>query len=141
MARPKGTKYIDTPDMMWELFEEYREWCKDNPIQKKVSGNKGFVISDEKLQRPLTLEGFENYVANLPGMPKGLDHYFSNQEGNYDDYLGVCKLIRRVIRQDQIEGGLVGIYNSSITQRLNGLTEKSEHRVITEQPLFGDDDD
>jgi hypothetical protein len=31
-----------------------------------------------------------------------------------------------LIRQDQIEGGMVGQYNPSITQRLNGLTEKTD---------------
>lgn len=140
MARPKGTKYIETPEKMLELFEEYREWCRDNPIEKKVTGNKNFVISHEKLRRPLTLEGFENYVAGIDGMPAGLDQYFSNQEGNYSDYLGVCQLIRRIIRQDQIEGGMVGIYNPSITQRLNGLVEKTENKLTVEQPLFADDD-
>ena len=41
------------------------------------------------------------------------------------------------IRQDQIEGGMSGIYNPSITQRLNGLTDKSEV-MVKEQPLFED---
>jgi len=31
-----------------------------------------------------------------------------------------------IIRQDQISGGMVGQYNPSITQRLNGLVEKSQ---------------
>jgi hypothetical protein len=31
-----------------------------------------------------------------------------------------------VIRQDQIEGGMVGQFNPSITQRLNSLTEKTD---------------
>ena len=30
------------------------------------------------------------------------------------------------IRTDQIEGGMVGQFNPSITQRLNGLTEKTD---------------
>ena len=31
------------------------------------------------------------------------------------------------------------MYNPSITQRLNGLVDKSEQRVQFEQPMFGDD--
>jgi hypothetical protein len=31
-----------------------------------------------------------------------------------------------MIRQDQIEGGMAGVYNPSITQRLNGLKENIE---------------
>ena len=31
---------------------------------------------------------------------------------------------------------MCGQYNPSITQRLNGLTERVENTVVTEQPLF-----
>ena len=48
--------------------------------------------------------------------------------------------IREVIRRDQIEGGMVGQYNPSITQRLNGLKEQTESTIKTEQPLFGGED-
>ena len=41
------------------------------------------------------------------------------------------------IRKDQIEGGMVGQYNPSITQRLNALKEHVEQHNI-EQPLFPD---
>ena len=34
--------------------------------------------------------------------------------------------IKKAIRRDQIEGGMVGQYNPSITQRLNNLTEKTD---------------
>jgi hypothetical protein len=34
---------------------------------------------------------------------------------------------------------MAGIYNPSITQRLNGLVEKSETTIKAEQPLFGND--
>jgi hypothetical protein len=37
------------------------------------------------------------------------------------------------IRNDQIEGGSVGQYNASITQRLNGLTDKQE--IKTEEKI------
>jgi hypothetical protein len=35
---------------------------------------------------------------------------------------------------------MVGQYNASITQRLNGLTEKVENTIVTEQPLFNLDE-
>jgi hypothetical protein len=44
----------------------------------------------------------------------------------YEDYRTICKCIEDEIRTDQIEGGMVGQYNPSITQRLNGLTEKQD---------------
>ncbi len=36
---------------------------------------------------------------------------------------------------------MCGIYNPSITQRLNGLVDKTENKVVVEQPLFDDDSD
>ena len=71
----------------------------------------------------------------------GVDQYFANQENMYDDYLGICRAIRNDIRTDQIEGGMVGQYNASITQRLNNLVDKQEQTIKQEQPLFGTEGD
>ena len=87
------------------------------------------------------MEGFEDFVAEIPNMPLSLDAYFANREGRYEDYVSICTYIRRQIRNDQINGGMVGIYNTSITQRLNSLVEKQETTVKVEQPLFGDDEE
>lgn len=128
-------KYIETPEKMWELFCKYRDDVKDNPIitveQKKgtVVIPKGFegelpdAIIELPLQRPLTLEGFENFCANND-IIEDLSQYFANTENRYTEYQTICRRIRKTIRQDQIEGGMAGIYNPSITQRLNGLVEK-----------------
>jgi len=131
-------KYIETPDKMWQLFLDYAAHTKDHPITvKDFIGPKAITVHRE-LQKPLTMEGFENFVANQ-GLNYELSHYFSNKDGRYEGYVAICSRIRKSIRQDQIEGGMTGIYNTSITQRLNNLTEKHEvtHR---EQPLFGDDE-
>lgn len=123
MARPKGTKYIETPEKMWQLFTEYKDHVKKNPITvKDWVGGMGKLVSRPK-ERPLTIEGFENYVEDL-GLITDLGKYFSNDGGNYEDYRTICSRIRRNIKDDQISGGMAGIYNPSITQRLNGLVEK-----------------
>lgn len=137
MARPVGTKYIETPEKMWELFEAYKKETKAKPILKTVFVGKDGQREKEDLERPLTLEGFENYVADL-GVLADLGHYFANSDNRYEDYCTICSRIRRAIRQDQIEGGMAGIYNPSITQRLNGLVDKTQTE-IREQKLFGDE--
>ena len=79
------------------------------------------------------MAGFEVFVMNDEGIEsKGVDQYFGNQNNLYDEYVGICSRIRKEIRQNQIEGGSVGIFNASITQRLNGLTDKQE--IKTDQP-------
>lgn len=126
---------------MWELFTQYREATKANPIKQHDYSGKDAVEIYRQKERPLTMEGFENYVADIPKMPKALDHYFANIDGIYPEFLAICSRIKRAIRQDQIEGGMAGIYNPSITQRLNGLVERKEVRTFEEQPLFDVSDD
>lgn len=122
-------KLIDSPDLLWSLFIDYKKWADGNPLKiEDYVGKEAERVLREK-PRALTMEGFENYVANIPKMPWSLDSYFANREGRYEDFVSVCSRIRREIRTNQIEGGLAGIYNPSITQRLNGLVEKTESKV------------
>ena len=127
-------KYIETPAKFWELFEDYRKDTKDNPRIKVEYVGKDGDRMETPLVRPLTIEGFENYVADL-GVIQDLGHYFANTDKKYNDYRTICSRVRKAIRQDQIEGGMVGQYNASITQRLNSLKEQTE-TTVTEQPFF-----
>lgn len=119
-------KYIETPEKLWELFEAYRKEVKANPRIRYVFVGKDGEEKKERLETPLTLEGFYNYCRREICT---VHQYFENQEKAYTDYLGICRAIREEIRQDQIEGGMVGQYSTSITQRLNGLKEQSESTV------------
>lgn len=120
VGRPKS---IESPEMMWQLFCQYVKEIKGKPlIVKDWVGGIAKEVYREK-ERPLTLEGFEIYVMDILEM-SDLDQYFGNREGRYTNFVAVCSRIRKNIREDQIAGGMAGIYNASITQRLNGLTEK-----------------
>lgn len=131
-------KYIETPEKMWELFEAYKTKVKDNP-RFKYELNRFGEATPIPLEVPLTLVGFENYVCDLE-IISDLGKYFANSDEAYNDYRTICSRIRREIKDDQIKGGMVGQYNASITQRLNGLAEKTETRLNIEQPLFPDSD-
>ncbi len=116
-------KYIETPDKMLELFEAYIQDTKDRPIEVQDFVGKDGEEVYRKKERPLTMEGFENYCFRN-GIINDLSDYFANKDGRYSEYTAICRTIRKIIRQDQIEGGMSGIYNPSITQRLNGLVDK-----------------
>ena len=73
----------------------------------------------------MTLEGFELYCWEND-IISDLSDYFENKDKRYSDYVPICRAIKKTIRNDQIEGGMVGIYNPSITQRLNNLVEKTD---------------
>ena len=75
---------------------------------------------------------FEIFCWNIVGE---VEDYFLNRDKRYSEYTAICSHIRKEIRRDQIEGGMVGQYNPSITQRLNNLKEHVEQTNV-EQPLF-----
>lgn len=136
MARPKGTKNIETPERMMELFLAYKEKVKNNPILKHdFVGGAGKSVQ-RKIERPLTLEGFSVYCFEN-GIIKSVHDYFKNLNDAYADFSPICHTIKEMIRNDQIEGGMAGIYNPSITQRLNNLVERQES-TINVPPMFPD---
>lgn len=127
MAETTGRpKMIPTGDDMWQLFMCYKTWAKSNPkLVKDWVGKDADEVFREK-ERCLSLEEFEDWVADNGG-PWSLEHYFANTDNRYQDFITVCARIRRSVRADQITGGMAGIYNASITQRLNNLVERTEN--------------
>jgi hypothetical protein len=125
-------KYIETPEILWELFDKYKKKIHENPRYQYQLDKMG-KVTPIPLRVPFTMEGFRSFCYNEIGVVK---HYFDNTDKRYEEYSTICTRIREEIRQDQIEGGMVGQYNASITQRLNGLAEQSEVTQKTEQPLF-----
>ena len=114
-------KHIPTPEAMWELFEGYRSWCKSTPRYSYSLSTKTGEATAIPLERPLTQVGFRTYAADKEC---SVQDYFANTDGRYSAYTTICTCIEEAIRQDQIEGGMAGQYNPSITQRLNNLTER-----------------
>jgi hypothetical protein len=131
-------KYIETPQKMWEYFEAYKKWVKDNPIKKHVFVGKDGVSDFELRERPLTIDGFECWCFDNE-IISDLSQYFANTEGRYEEYQTICTRIRKAVRADQIDGGMAGIYNPSITQRLNNLVEKTETKHEITKFEFGND--
>lgn len=119
---------------MLQLFNQYKQTTKNNPfvVTDWVGGMAKEVV--RKKERPLSLDGFEVYCWQKD-IIADLGKYFSNEKNAYEDFRTICKFIRQEIREDQIAGGMAGIYNPSITQRLNNLVEKTQTEIV-EQPLF-----
>lgn len=126
--------YEDNVEELWSDFVEYAEHVKANPrIKIEYVGRNGDRV-ETPLEVPLTNEGFENFVYNKRGF--SIHDYLYSSNERYEPFSTVRSRVKKSIRQDQIEGGMVGQYNSSITQRLNGLTEKSQVNVSAEVSPF-----
>jgi hypothetical protein len=121
-------KYIETPEIMWDYFLQYKEHVKSSPILiKDWVGKDAEEVYKEK-EKPLTFIGFQNWLDDQ-NIISDVTDYFENKGDRYTEYVRICSRIKRNIQDDQICGGMVGIYNQSITQRLNALIEnvKTEH--------------
>lgn len=121
-------KYIESPEKMWDYFLQYKQYVKDNPIIVKDWVGKDATDVYREKERPLTIDGFECWCYDKE-IISDLGDYFSNKDNKYSEYSTICSRIRKAVRTDQIEGGMAGIYNPSITQRLNNLVEKVQNEV------------
>lgn len=129
-------KSEDELETAWKGYKsnlaiQSNEWLKIQYVGKE--GDR----KEDGQKIPMTMEGFERYCYDNHGC---VNQYFDNKQGYYDDFVIVCSRIRKEIRENQIIGGLLGFYNPSITQRLNGLSDKKEidHKVEMNIPNIPD---
>jgi hypothetical protein len=126
-------KYIETPQKLLDLWDEYKSSVKIDTIQQATS--KGDVVS-LSVREPYLRSGFEAFAYRK--LEFGISQYLDNQDNAYTEYLGVITCIRKEWETDQISGTMTGRYKApNLTARLNNLTEKVEQTNIT-QPLFPD---
>lgn len=133
-------KDIESPEQLWQFFEEYKGEVKGKPYLKhQIKTNKdGLIDAYVQMEQPLIMEGFENFVADKGFCQAGLGHYFSNLNNSYEEFLAICARIRREIHADHKKGAMLELYNPAVTARINGWADKQESTVRTEQPLFPD---
>jgi hypothetical protein len=119
------SRIFKTPEELEEAFKGYKKQLNQQSMEwlKVQYVGKDGERREDPQKVPMTLEGFKRYCRENHG---DVSEYFLNRDGYYDDFTIICLRIKDEIRENQIVGGLLGFYNPSITQRLNGLTEKVE---------------
>ncbi len=136
VGHPRNFKTPADLKKAWNEFKEDLESQSNEWVKVQYVGKDGDRKTDAQ-KVPMTYEGFKRYCRNHYGEVR---QYFENTEGLFTEYLDICCAIKEEIRESQIIGGLLGFYNPSITQRLNGLVEKTQTEIKSEQPLFGNDE-
>jgi hypothetical protein len=131
-------RIFNSPQELWDAFEKYKQHTKANPILVHDFVGKDATEVYKRKEVPLTIEGFQCFLVDegyvtFPDIDKYLD-------GTHKEFVSISVAIKKDIRRDQLKGGMAGIYNASLTARINGLVDKTEKTVIQEQPLFGDGD-
>lgn len=131
-------KYIETPELLWELFCKYVENERNNPMYKvEYVGKEGNKVNTP-LQVPITFEGFECWMAD-EGYIEDLGHYAANTDDSYSEYRTIITRIRKNCFNQNFKGASVGLFNPNIIARKLGLVDKKEvDATVREQPLFPD---
>ena len=103
-----------------KAFEDYKEFCDSHPFEivTEFKGEK----SVRTIPHAYTLCGFMVFIDS---MSEWCDwKRYTKERG--EDFLGVITRIETEIREHQVVGGVAGVYNSNLTARLNGLTDKKD---------------
>lgn len=128
-----------TAKELWNKFLEYCAWVDANPIELPerigMSGTKQDVKHRSKNQatvkRPYTLFGFLSWA--------GISNWTDFKRPDWrqkGEYLRVIRAIENSIKSEQVDGAMVGLYNSNLTARLNNIAEKSEVTGQDGEALF-----
>jgi hypothetical protein len=126
MPTAKGHgKYIETPEKLWGLFQEFMTWVENNPYIKQDWVGAGAFPVERIQQRPLTFVGFEKWLA-LNNVVSDLSSYERNENDSYADYLPILTRIRKICNGDIVEGSAANVFNASIAARVAGLVDKRE---------------
>ena len=119
------TRIFKSPDeleLAWKAYKDdleikAKEWVKVQYVGK--DGDR----KEDPMKLPYTMDGFEVFCYENYGT---VEQYFKNKDGYYEDFVPICSHIKKEIRANQITGGLLGVYNPSITQRLNNLVDNKD---------------
>ena len=122
------TRIFKTPDELLDAWNAYKEHLKVEALEwvKIQYVGKDGEQKKDAYRLPLVMDGFEVFCYKKYGC---VEQYFKNKDDYYNDFVPICRAIKKEIRADQITGGMLGVFNTSITQRLNNLAEKSETEI------------
>lgn len=111
----------------WELkLKEYFEfmstqtWTRHEAIK---SGDRAGELIEIPIRTPLTRH---NLCIFAEISEETLRNYASNKPG-YEDHFEVTTQALKYIDNNQIEGALVGAYNSNLVARIQGIKENTDH--------------
>jgi len=138
MAAPKNNDFYKlrktdgkpkelSPDDLFNLWKEFVSWAKENPVLSYQVVQKSASVIPLPIERPLSLNEFFSWVDDTYEIT--VHQYFDNEKGAYDDYLGITTRIRAKRNASLEVGSISGIFNSNISNRILGLSDKTENKT------------
>lgn len=125
-----------TPKQLQEKFEEYVNWCKENPIRvgtetigTTTDGRTYGTDSKEEKPRLVSIGGFLVFIGSTWDWWKDLDQ----SKTNFSEVKG---FIRAYCEEYQKAMASAGIFNGNIVSRLLGLADKQQTEVEVKDYRF-----
>jgi hypothetical protein len=117
-----GTKYIETPEKLLDLFKDYVKHEADNPMYKIEYVGKDGRIEKTPLVTPITFEGFECYLFDKE-IIRDLGDYSSNKDGRYDAYATIITHIQKHCFVYNFKGAAVKLFDPNLIARKLGIKD------------------
>lgn len=114
------TKYIKTPEQLWNLFEKYQESLQ---ILKIPQSHVKLGVVYLEVKEPMTFEGFECWLADND-IIQDLGHYSANTDSSYEAYRTIITRIRKNIYSHNFNRAAVGLYKENLIARQLGMADK-----------------
>jgi len=136
MGTKKGnSKYIETPEKLWEYFKDYVKHEQENPMYKVEYVGRDGAKEKTPLETPITFIGFECYLADRE-IINDLGDYRKNDDNRYADYAPIITRITNNCFAQNFKGASVGLFNANIIARKLGLVEKQQTEIKAEPRVF-----
>ena len=125
MAKRGVPKKIKTPEILWELFEQYVKHEAEHPMYKVEYVGKEGRVERTPLETPITFMGFEcwlwdnDYINNL-------SDYQKNKDDRYTEFAPIITRITQNCFVHNFKGASVGLFNANIIARKLGLKDTQE---------------
>lgn len=129
-------KYIETPEKLWEYFQAYVQFERDNPMNKVEYAGKDGIERNTQLETPITFEGFECYLADQD-IVNDLGDYSSNKDDRYADYATIITRIRKNCFVNNYKGAAVGLFNANLIARKLGIADSTKNENENTNILTG----
>lgn len=117
-------KYIETPEKLWEYWEEYKASRKmiAVPVMHVKLGTTILNIPE-----PIHERGFNVFMCEMYDMGNQSIHkYFINESGAYEEYRTTITRIKDDIFEYNYKYAAVGMHKEKLAQALLGLANKVE---------------
>lgn len=114
---------FSTPELLWKTACEYFEVCDNDTTwnsYKKTSSDRGCSDEEKTTKRPYTRGGLFLYIGCSEDWLRNFKKTCS------EDFLRVITDIETTIDTQQIEGAMLGAFNSNLVARIQGIKDQTD---------------